>query len=48
MKMMTLTYMQIKFKYDIYHSAKVHVLIMISTADAGKQASHQFQNLSLF
>lgn len=48
MKMMKLTYMQIKFKYDIYHTSNIHVLITISTADAGKQASHQFQNLSLF
>lgn len=44
MKMMRLTCMQIKFKYDIYHTAKVHVHIMISTADVGRQDSHQFQN----
>lgn len=40
--------MQIKFKYDIYNTAKVHVLITISTPEAGKQDLHQFQNLNFF
>lgn len=40
--------MHIKFKYDIYHTAKVHMLITISTPETGKQNFHQFQNLNLF